>query len=111
MRVWSEALAEQSISVGAEAQILGLGVSAFANEVESEALALSEEAEHGAFEAPRFEEYFGSVVFAHDDADSRCSVVDLDDALHQTFSTLPALMQDVHTRALRELEPCLTRIF
>ena len=54
MRVWSEALAEQSISVGAEAQVLGLGVSAFANEVESEALTLSEEAEHGAFEAPRF---------------------------------------------------------
>jgi hypothetical protein len=111
MRVWSEALAERSVSVGTEAEVLGLGVSAFADKVESEALTLSEEAEHRAFKAPGFEEYFGSVVFTHDDADSGCSVVDLDDALHQTFSTLPALIQDVHTRALRELEPCLTRIF
>jgi hypothetical protein len=31
--------------------------------------------------------------------------------LHQTFSTLPALMHEVHTLARRELVPCLTRIF
>jgi hypothetical protein len=88
-----------------------LGVSAFADKVEPEALTLSEEAEHRAFQAPWLQQDFGAVVIADDDANPGCSVVYLDDALHQTFSTLPALMQDVHTRALRELEPCLTRIF
>jgi hypothetical protein len=86
-------------------------VLAFTNLVEADALTLAKETEHGAFEASWFEQNFGAVVIANDDAYSRCSVEDLDDALHQTFSTLPALIQDVHTRALRELDPCLTRIF
>jgi hypothetical protein len=88
-----------------------LRVVAISDEIEADALTLAEETEHGALKAPWFEENFGAVVIANDDAYPRCSVVDLDDALHQTFSTLPALMQDVQTRALRELDPCLTRIF
>jgi hypothetical protein len=86
-------------------------VIAFSDQIEADALSLTKEPEHRAFQAPWLQQDFGAVVIADDDANPRCSVVYLDDALHQTFSTLPALMQDVHTRALRELDPCLTRIF
>jgi hypothetical protein len=86
-------------------------VFAFSDQVEADSLSLTKETEHRAFQAPWFEENFGTVVIADDDAYAGCCVVDLDDALHQTFSTLPALIHDVHTRALRELDPCLTRIF
>jgi hypothetical protein len=74
-------------------------------------LALTEESEQGTIEAPWFEEHFGAIVIAHDDTGFGDFVVYLDDPLHYAFSTLPALMHDVQTRARREFVPYLTRIF
>ena len=74
-------------------------------------MALAEEPEEGAIETSRFEKNFGSIVIAHNDTDTRGVVVGLDETLIHTFSTFPALMQEVQTLARRELVPCFTRIF
>ncbi len=100
-----------SIPVGAEAEVRSKLAVAFVVQVKTNALALPEHAEHGAVEAAWFQQYFGAIVIADNRADAGGGVVCLHDALHQTFSTLPALMHEVHTRARREFVPCLTRIF
>jgi len=74
-------------------------------------LALAEEPKQGTVEGPWFEEDLGAVVVTHDHTGFGDLVVDLDDPLHYAFSTLPALMHEVQTRALRELVPYLTLIF
>ena len=74
-------------------------------------LSLTEESEQGPFETSGLEEDFRAIVVANDDTGFSDLVVYLDDSLHQAFSTLPALIHDVHTRALREFVPCFTRIF
>jgi hypothetical protein len=99
------------VAVGSEAEVGGKGAVVVSIDVEADALALPEKTEHGAIEASRFEENLGPVVVANDDTDPCCVVVCLDEPLHQTFSTLPALMHEVHTLARREFVPCLTRIF
>jgi hypothetical protein len=74
-------------------------------------LTLAEQSKQGTVEASRLEEDFRAVVVADDDAGFGHLVVHLDEPLHQAFSTLPAVMHDVHTRARREFVPYLTRIF
>ena len=74
-------------------------------------LALAEESKEGTVEASGFEENFSAVAVTDDDTGLGDLVVDLDDPLHYAFSTLPALMHEVQTRALREFVPYLTRIF
>jgi hypothetical protein len=74
-------------------------------------LALSEEPKQGSFKASWFKANLSAVAVADDDTDAGDLVVNVDDSLHYAFSTLPALMHDVQTRALREFVPYLTRIF
>jgi hypothetical protein len=100
-----------SETVAAEPQVHRVRLVTFADLVESNTLALSQESEHGSVEAPGLEEDLGAIIVPHDHPDTGDIVVRLDDSLHQTFSTLPALMHDVQTRARRELLPCFTRIF
>jgi hypothetical protein len=55
-----------SISVGTESQIRGVGIGTLAVEVETNALALPEEAEHRPFETSGSQENFRSVIVAYD---------------------------------------------
>ena len=81
----------------------------FVDGFEDDALALAQGAEDTVLERTGPEEHLRLVVVADDHADTGAGVVDLDDALHQTFSIFPALMQDVQTRIRFELLPWRTR--
>jgi hypothetical protein len=85
------------------------GTVLFLDGFEDDALALAQREEDAVLERTGPEEDLGQVVVTDDDADAGCGVVDLDDALHQTFSIFPALMQEVQTRIRFELLPWRTR--
>ena len=75
--------------------------------VEDEALTLAEGAEDGSLERAGTEVDLGAIVVTDDDPDAGHRVVDLDHTLQhaQAFSTLPARMHDVQTRARRVFDP------
>lgn len=75
--------------------------------LEDDPLPLTQGAEHGAAERSRADEDLGAVVVTDDDADAGDGVIGLDHALKhaQAFSTLPARMHEVQTRARLVLEP------
>jgi len=78
---------------------------------EYDPLPLAEKAEDGAFQGTRSQKDRASVVVANDHPDPCFGIVGLDDSLHtQTFSTFPALIQEVQTRALRVFDPRRTLI-
>jgi hypothetical protein len=79
--------------------------------VKDDMLTLAEKSKERAVKASWLEEDLRAIVVTDDDTGFRNLVVHLDEPLHQAFSTLPALMHDVQTRALREFVPYLTRIF
>ena len=72
-----------------------------------ETLALAEGAEDRSLEGTGTEVDLGAIVVTDDDPGAGDRVVGLDHTLQhaQAFSTLPARMQDVQTRARRVFDP------
>ena len=97
------------MAVGAKPEVAGYERAVVFAGIEDHTLTLSQHAEKGTFERTGTEEHLVAII-APDDAYAGFGVVYLDDSLHRyAFSTLPALMQDVHTRTRLLLLPCLTR--
>ena len=109
-RARERSVISRSIPVGTEADVGDHGLFSIC-QVEHDMLTLAEQSKQGAIEASRFEANFGAIAVTDDDPDAGDLVVDLDDPLHYAFSTLPALMHEVQTRARREFVPYFTRIF
>lgn len=73
-----------------------------------DSLTLAEHPENRTLQGARSQEHFGPIIVTDDDPDTGEWVIHLDHALNrqaQAFTTLPARMQDVQTRALRVFDP------